>query len=73
MDLCALSLISPTHAGQRRLVRINTREPIFVEVEAVESSFESGTSLQWRTVMILSQEGSLHADTSSLPTTETRA
>lgn len=62
-----MSLIPPTHAGQVRVVRINTRVPIYVEMEAIYDLDLS--SLQWRTVRIVSEEGALHADVSALPTT----
>lgn len=68
-DLCALRLIAPVRAGQRRVVRINTRQPIFVELEAVEIVANDVASLQWKTLTIVSEEGALHSDVSSLPAT----
>lgn len=59
--LYALSLLPPTFAGQRRILRLSTRCPIFVEVEAVEAGEDQ---LQWRTVLIVSAEGALHDGTS---------
>lgn len=66
-DLFALTLIAPSYAGQRRVVRINTRVPIFVELEAVEGAPGTKKALQWRTVTIVSEEGTLYDDADKLP------
>lgn len=68
-DLFALSLIPPTYAGQHRVVRLNTRVPIFIEVEAVESVPGNSKSLQWKTVTIVSEEGVLYDDADKVPAT----